>query len=191
MDELSGESMNVRNRLDGVERRLGLEVQQQQASLRDLQSAIDQCRGDVQELAQGFAEVQTEIQSRDQKHFELEESSFRLNVDLEKGLGGCREGPQRAQHTPESGSVSASAHQEHVKAVQQALDECRARLTTHEKKFQDGERQMRRLHDEVRAQNQQPKPEVPMGLPSEVQAARLRRRFKGIKGSIHNGKETA
>ena len=67
--------------------------------------------------------------------------------------------------------------------MQQALDECRAQLTSHEKKFQDGERQMRRLHDEVRAQNQQPKPEVPMGLPSEVQAA-METRFSQIEETL-------
>ena len=68
VDELSGESMSVRNRLDGVERRLGLESQQQQASLRDL--------------------LQTDIQSRDQKHFELEESIFHLQCGPGKGSEG-------------------------------------------------------------------------------------------------------
>ena len=48
VDELSGESMNARSRLDGLERRLGLESQQHQASSRELQAAAGQFRGDIQ-----------------------------------------------------------------------------------------------------------------------------------------------
>ena len=62
VDELSGESMNVRNRLEGVERRLGLEGQQQQ------DRAADQCRGDIQGLTRCSTEFQMDIQSRDQRH---------------------------------------------------------------------------------------------------------------------------
>ena len=65
---------------------------------------------------------------------------FKFSVDLEKGLKECREGIQRIQNLPEGGSVSTSDHGEHVKAVQQTLDEYRAQLGTHEKKLQDGER---------------------------------------------------
>ena len=114
------------NRLDGVERRLGLESQQQQASLRDVQAAVNQCRGDIQGLAQGFAEVQMDTQSRDQRSFELEELIYKFSVDLEEGLKECREGLQQVRHILESGPVSTTAHQEHAKAVQQALDAFRA-----------------------------------------------------------------
>ena len=62
----------------------------------------------------------------------------------------------------------------------QALDELRVQLTSHKKKFQDGEKQMRLLDLEVRAQSQQPKPWVPMRLPSEVQVA-METRFSHIE----------
>ena len=171
VDELSGESMYVRNRLDGVERRLGLEGQQQQAPLRDLQASVDQCRGDSHGLTRCSAEFQMDIQSRDQRHFEMEELIFKFSVELEECLKECREGLQCIRQLPESGAVSTSDHQEHAKAVQQVLDECRAQLVVHEKRFQDGERQTRRRQDELKAQRQQSKPEVHMGLCSEVQAA--------------------
>ena len=143
LDELSGESMNVCNRLDGMEGRLGLESQQHQVSLREVQAAVNQCRGDIQGLTQGIAEVQMDTQSRDQRSFELEELIFNFNVNLEEGLKECREVTQQVRHIPESGQVSATDYQEHARLVKQALDEPRAQLTSHEKKFQDGEKQMR------------------------------------------------
>ena len=143
VDELSGESMNARNRLKGIERRVGMEGQQQQATMRDLQASIDQCREDIQGLIRCSAECQMDIKSRDTKHFEMEELIFKFSVDLEEGLKESREGLQKLRHLPESGPVSTSDHQEHMKAVQQVLDECRAQLVTHEKKLQDGERHMR------------------------------------------------
>ena len=100
------------------------------------------------------------------------------------------EGLQKIQYLPESGPVSTSDHQEHMKAVQQVLDECRAQLVTHEKKFQDGERHMRRLQEETKAQQMQPKPEAPMGLPSEVQVA-TETQFAQIEEMLRNGRETA
>ena len=113
----------------------------------------------------------------------MEELIFNFSVQLEAGLKECREGLQRIRHLPESGPVSTSDHQEHVKAVQQVLEECRTQLGAHEKKFLDGERQMRRLQDEMKAQHQQPKPEVHMGLPAEVQAA-IEIRFSQIEETL-------
>ena len=92
VDELSGESLNVRNRLEGVERRLGMEGQQQEATLRDLRASVDQCREDIQGLTRCTAECQMDIQSRDAKHFEMEELIFKFSVELEEGLKECREG---------------------------------------------------------------------------------------------------
>ena len=64
-----------------------------------------------------------------------------------------------------------------MKGVQHALDESRKQLGTHEKKLQDGERQMRRLLEEMAASRVRPKPEVQEGLPTDVHAA-LETRFE-------------
>ena len=116
-----------------------------------------------------------DIQFRDMELFELKKLIFKLSIDLDE----CREGIQRIQSLPESGSVSTSDHQEEMKAVQHALDKHRTQLGTHEKKLQDGERHMHRLHEEVTAHKNQPKPEVREGLPSDVQVA-METRFTRI-----------
>ena len=41
VDEVSGESMNARHRLEGIERRVGMEGQQQQATVMDLRVLIN------------------------------------------------------------------------------------------------------------------------------------------------------
>ena len=131
-----------------------------------------------------------DIQSKDTKHFEMEKLILKFSIELEEGLKECRElqGRQKIRHLPKSGPVSTSDHQEHIKAVQQVLDECRAQLVTHEKKFQDGEKQIRRLQDEVKAQQQQPKPEVQVGLPSEIQVA-IETRFAQIEETLRKSQK--
>ena len=47
MDELSGETVNLRNRLEGLERRVGMEGQQHESVLRELRASHDQCFADV------------------------------------------------------------------------------------------------------------------------------------------------
>ena len=115
-----------------------MEGQQHEATMRDLRASLDQCIDDIRGLCRCSTEFQMDIQSRDEKHFELEESLFTLHIELEKGFKECREGLLKIQCLPESGSISASDHQEHVKAVQQVLDECRTQVVSHEKKLLDG-----------------------------------------------------
>ena len=109
-------------------------------------------------------------------------------MPLGDDLVACREGLQRIRHLPESGPVSTSDHQEHVKAVQQVLEECRTQLVAHERKFQDGERQVRRLQDEMKAQHQQPKPEAHVGLPADAQAA-IESRFSQIEETLRKSQK--
>ena len=160
--------MNARNRLDGIERRVGIEGQQHEATMRDLRASLDQRQEDLQALSRSSTVCQVDIQSWDARLFEFEETIFHFRVDMERGLKECREGMQRIQNLPESGSVSTSDHRERMKAVQQVLDEYRTQLGTHEKKLQDSERHMRRLQEEATTHRLQPKPEGPEGLPSDV-----------------------
>ena len=112
-----------------------------------------------------------DIQLTDTELFELKELLFRLSVDLEEGMQECRGGIQRTQQLPDSGLISTSDHQEHMKVVQQALDERCAQLVSHEKKFQDGEHQMRRSQEEVKVQHLKTESEMQMDLPPGVQVA--------------------
>ena len=176
MDELSGGSVNVRSMLEGLERRVGMEGQQHDSNIRDLRQRVDQCIEDGKGLCRCSTEYQMDIQFRDTELFELKKLLFKFSVDLEEGLKECREGIHRIQDLPESGSVSTSDHREHMKAVQQTLDEYRAQLGTHEKKLQDGERHMA-------AHRIQPKPEVHEGFLSDVEAA-METRFAQIDEAL-------
>ena len=60
-----------------------LEIQQHQLSSRELQAAAGQLREDIRGLTQGFAEVQMDILSRDQRISELEEVIFQAGVTME------------------------------------------------------------------------------------------------------------
>ena len=103
-----------------------------------------------------------DLQARDSELFELKELIFKLSVEFDE----CRESIQKVQSLPESGTVRLPAQREQVKVVQHALDESRKQLEIHEKKLRDGERQMRRLQEEVAASRIRPKPEVQEGLPT-------------------------
>ena len=50
VDELSGGSMNVRSRLEVLERRVGMEGQQRDSNLSYLRASLDQCIEDVKGL---------------------------------------------------------------------------------------------------------------------------------------------
>ena len=97
----------------------------------------------------------------------MKELIFKLAVDIDYG----REDIKTAQNTPEGVAVNVLDQKEQMKALRPQLDESRKQLEIQEKKFQDGEQQMRRLQEEIAIIKLRPKPEGQEGLPSEVQAA--------------------
>ena len=92
--------------------------------LRELRASLDGCVADVNVLCQNYTEYQMEIQARDSELFEMKELIFKLSIELDE----CREGIQKAQGLPESGSVSASDQQEQMKVLQHELDDSRKQL---------------------------------------------------------------
>ena len=184
VDELSGDAKNARSRLEGLERRVGMEGQQDELVLRELRASLDRCVADVNVLCQNSTEYQMDIQARASELFEMKDLIFKLSVELDE----CREGIRKVQDLPESGSASVSDQQEQMKAFQNSLDETRKQLEIQDKKLQDGERQMRRLQDEVAAARVRPKPEVQEGLPIDVQAA-LETRFTQIEEMLQKSQQ--
>ena len=75
VDELSGESMNTRSRLEGLERRVGMEGQQHDPTISDLRASLDQCIEDIRGLCRCSTEYQMDIQFRDTELFEMKECS--------------------------------------------------------------------------------------------------------------------
>ena len=86
---------------------------------------------------------------------------------MERGLQECREGVANVQ-LPVKGQISESACQEHARGTEQAVENLRSQLTAHEKKYHEGERQMRRLQEEVKTMNQSQPSDARIEAPSEL-----------------------
>ena len=97
VDELSGEAVNIRSRLEGLERRV--EGQQHESVLRELRASHDQCVADVSILCHNSNEYQIDVQARDAKMFELKELIFKLSVELDE----IREDIRKVQRPAQKG----------------------------------------------------------------------------------------
>ena len=84
MDEMAGEAVNVRNRLEGLERRVGMEGQQHDVEMRELRASHDQHDVDLRVLCHNTNEYQADIQARDNEIFELKELIFKLGVEMDE-----------------------------------------------------------------------------------------------------------
>ena len=126
VDELSGEAVNVRSRLEGLERRVGMEGQQHETALGELRATLERCVAEVGVLCQSSNEYQADIQARDTELFEMKELIFKLAVDIDY----CREDIKTAQNTPEGVAVNVLDQKEQMKALRHELDESRKQLET-------------------------------------------------------------
>ena len=98
----------------------------------ETQQANDQIRQKVESVTRCLAEVQMDVQLRDQRISDLEEILFNNGVTMERGLQECCAGLRQA-HIPEKGQVSEAAYHEHAKNTEQALSELRSQLSIYEK----------------------------------------------------------
>ena len=86
VDEMAGEAASIRNRLEGLERRVGMEGQQHDVEMRELRAGHEQHDADLRVLCHNANEYQADIQARDNEIFELKELIFKLCVEnLENG----------------------------------------------------------------------------------------------------------
>ena len=186
MDELSGEAVNIRNRLEGLERRVGMEGQQHESVLRELRAGRDQCVADIGILCQHSNEYQMDVQARDHEVFELKELIFKVCVEVDE----FREDLKNVQTSPEQGSVGTSDQQEQMKTLRHDLDEFRKQIEAQEKKIQDGERQIchpgqdpcrKGIKVFLRISKQ----------PSRLGLCRTKKGFRGVSNSILDGRRIA
>ena len=184
VDEISGETVNIRGRLEGLERRVGMEGQQHESVLRELRASHDQCVTDISVLCHNSNEYQADIQARDNEIFELKELIFKLCVEVDE----LREDVKKVQALPERGSIETPDQQEQMKTLRQDLDESRQQLEAQEQKIPEGERRISRLQEEVTANRVRPKPEWQEGLPEDVQSA-LEDRFAKIEEKLHRSQQ--
>ena len=83
-----------------------------------------------------------DLQSRDHRISELEEVIFQAGGTMNMVCRSAVKAFSRFEF-PRRGTD----HQEYARYIEQAVGDLRSQLTIHEKKFQGGEKQMRRLKD--------------------------------------------
>ena len=167
IDEVTGEAASIRGRLESLERRVGMESQQHESVLRELQASHEQHATDLSVLCHNANEYQADIQARDHETFELKELIFKLCVEVDE----LREDAKKAKDMPGKGSVEAPDCQEQMNVLQRNLDESRQQLETQEQKLREGERRLSLLQEEVRVNQLRPKPERHEGLPDDIRIA--------------------
>ena len=179
VDVISGEAANVRGRLEGLERRVGMESQQHESVLRELRASHDQHATDLSVLCHNANEYQADIQARDNETFELKELIFKLSVEVDE----VREDAKKVRAMPEKGFVETADYQERMNVLQRNLDESRRQLEAQEQKIREGERRLSRLQEEVSVNQLRPKAERHEGLPDDIQAA-IEDRFAKIEEKL-------
>ena len=85
-------------------------------------------------MTQCIAEVQMDLQLRDQKVSDPEEVVFHNIVTMEQGLQECRAGLANV-HPPVKGQITESAYKEHAKGIERVLENLGSQLTTYDKKL--------------------------------------------------------
>ena len=118
VDEMAGEAVSIRNRLEGLERRVGMESQQHDVEMRELRAGQEQHAADLRVLCHNANEYQADIQARDHETFELKELIFKLCVEMDE----FREDIKKVQTMPGRELTDAPAYQEQVSAFRQSLD---------------------------------------------------------------------
>ena len=184
VDEVSGEAASIRGRLEGLERRVGIESQQHESVLRELRASHDQHATDLSALCHNANKYQADIQARDNETFELKELIFKLSVEVDD----LREDAKKNRAMPEKGFVETSDYQEQMNVLQRNLDESRRQLEAQEQKIREGERRLSRLQEEVSVNQLRPKPERHEGLPDDIRAA-IEDRFAKIEEKLQRNQQ--
>ena len=167
VDEMTGEAANIRGRLEGLERRVGMESQQYDAVLRELRASHEQHATDLSVLCHNANEYQADIQARDHETFELKELIFKLSVEIDE----LCEDVKKVQARPERGLTDAPDYQEQMSVFRQRLDGSLQQLEMQERKIREGEQRLSRLQEEMRVSQKGPKPERHEGISDDVRLA--------------------
>ena len=164
VNEMAGEAVNIRNRLEGLERRVGMEGQQHDAEMRELRAGHEQHEADLRVLRHTANEYQADAQARDHEIDEIRELIFNLGVEMDE----VREDIKRIQSAPGREMPDASMYQEQVVALRQSLERAHQQLETQEQKVREGDQRLSQLQEEVRNLQRMPKLERHEGISDEV-----------------------
>ena len=78
VNEIVGELVNARKRIEGLERRIGIESQQHDSEMRELRAGHERQAVEIGVLSQCANDYQADIQVRDNEVLEMKELIFEL-----------------------------------------------------------------------------------------------------------------
>ena len=164
VNEIAGESVNARKRLEGLERRVGIEGQQHEVEMRELRAGHDQHAADLRVLSHSASEYQADLQARDHETFEMKELIFKMGVDIEE----IRKELEKTQEVPGRETPDISEHQEQMGVLRQDLVRVLQQTEVLERKVREGEQRLSQLQKEVRDCHLKPKLEEHQGISEET-----------------------
>ena len=178
VDEMAGETVNIRKRLEGLERRVGMETQQHDVEMRELRAGHEQHAADLRVLCHAN-EYQADLQARDHETFELKELIFKIGVEMDE----FREEVKKVQAMPGRELTDAPAYLEQVGALRQSLDGALQQLESQERKIREGEQRLSQLQKEMQDRQRMPKPERHEDISDEIRRA-IENRFAKIEEKL-------
>ena len=179
INEIVGELANARKRIEGLERRIGIESQQQEAEMRELRAAHEQHAVDLRVLIHNASEYQADLQARDHETVEMKELIFNLGVDMDD----IREELKRAREAPEKETLDVSEYQVQMGAFRHDLGKGLQQVETLERKVREGEQRVAQLQQELRVCKREPQPEGHPGISDEFQRG-IEDRLAKIEGRL-------
>ena len=179
VNEIVGELVNARKRLEGLERRIGIEGQQQEAEMRELRAGHDRHAAEIGVLSQCANDYQADIQVRDNEVLEMKELIFELGVQMDE----IRKELKRAREVPESEMPDISEYQEQMGALRQDLGKALQQVEMIDRKVREGDQWFSQLQKEIRDCKREPQPEGHQGISEETQR-RIEDRLAKIEGRL-------
>ena len=186
VNEIAGESVNARKRLEGLERRLGIEGQQHEAEMRELRAGRDQHAADLAVLIHNASEYQADLQARDHDTFEMKELIFNLGVDMEE----IRKELEKFRDVPGRETPDTSKYQEQLGTFRYDLGKALQQVEVLERRVRDGEQRFSQLQQEIRDCKREPQPEGHQGISEEFQQG-LEDRLAKIEGRLARQQQQA
>ena len=179
VNEIAGESVNARKRLEGLERRVGIEGQQHEVDMRELRAGHDQHAADLRVLIHNASEYQADLQARDHETFEMKELIFEMGVDMEE----IRKELEKTQEVPGRETPDISEHQEQMGALRHDPARALQQMEVLERKVREGEQRFSQLQKEVRDCHIKPKLEEHQGISEETRRI-IEDRLAKIEGRL-------
>ena len=179
VNEIVGELVNARKRIEGLERRIGIESQQHDSEMRELRAGHERQAVELGVLSQCANDYQADIQVRDNEVLEMKELIFELGVQMDE----IREELKRAREAPEKEIPNVSGYQEQLGTFRHDLDKALQQVENLERKVREGDQRFSQLQQETRACKREPQPEGHQGISEEVQRG-IEDRLAKIEGRL-------